>query len=182
MIARMGEEILQDGKPNPEFKGWRLSELWKDRAVFTNRQGERLELAIESILEGPPAAARIGEAYHPEIYKSRRLAFTESREIWALDADEIEWATRNSTSILDHDFQITPVAEGGLRIESVSAGSMGAARGLKPGDVLREVNGRPLNSLADLRTILANLSRSGLQFTLDRAGRPFAIEYRPLPR
>jgi hypothetical protein len=177
-IVGMGEEILQNA-------GWRLSELWKDRAAFTNQRGETRELEIESIKEETKAATRSGEAYHPENYRSRRLAFSESREVWGMDEDEVEWAAQNAGSILDRDFQVSPYAGGGVRIETVTPASMGAARGLRSGDVIREVNGRPLNSIADLQTFLTNPSirpQSGLRLTVERAGKPVVFEYRPLPR
>jgi len=185
-IARMGEPILRNGTPAPEFTGWLLSDLGKDYAVFTNPQGERFALEIESLStsEGsvdrrPPS--RLGEAYRPEIYQSRRLVHTDSREVWGIDENELDWAAQNSRQLLDRDVQLS-LGSSGLRIDALSPDSMPSARGLKPGDVLREVNGRLLSSLADLQATLSNPPRSGLQLTLERAGRPFFIEYRPLPR
>jgi hypothetical protein len=61
LLVGMGEELLKDA-------GWRLSELWKDRAAFTNRQGERCELKVDAA--DPPRSEeqakptpRIGEPY-----------------------------------------------------------------------------------------------------------------------
>jgi len=186
-IARTGEPILWNGKPAPEFSGWLLSDLGKDYAVFSNGQGERIALEIESLLpaerEGDPRPpSRLGETYRPESYRSRRLAMTDNREIWGIDENEMDWAAQNLRKFLERDVQISLSAGGGLRIDSLDAGSMPAARGVKPGDVLREVNGRPLSSLSDLQAILSNPPKSGLQLTLERAGKPLVIEYRPLPR
>jgi hypothetical protein len=186
-IARMGEPILRNGKPAPEFAGWLLSDLGKDFAVFTNREGERFALEIESLLPSdrdgdPHPPSRLGEAYRSESYRSRLLAFTDNREIWGIDENELDWAAQNLRQFLDRDIQISPSAGGGLRIDSLSPGSMPAARGVKLGDVLREVNGRPLSSLSELQAILSNPPKSGLQLTLERAGKSLVIEYRPLPR
>jgi hypothetical protein len=38
LVVPLGEEI----------QGWRLAELWKDRAAFTNARGERTELEIRA--------------------------------------------------------------------------------------------------------------------------------------
>jgi S1-C subfamily serine protease len=86
---------------------------------------------------------------------------------------------------MDRDFQVAPYAGGGLRIENVNAGSVGAARGLVAGDVLREVNGQPLNNIADVRQLMSSgqmQKQTGLRLTIERAGKPVVIEYRPLPR
>jgi hypothetical protein len=61
LIVGMGEEVLRNG-------GWRLAEIWKDRAAFTNQSGERCELQVEPLRPSPPserakATPQIGEAY-----------------------------------------------------------------------------------------------------------------------
>ena len=186
-IARVGEEIFRNGKPAPEFAGWLLSELGRDLAVFENRLGERFVLRSEPILTAPSdeerrPPSRLGEAYRPELYQSRLLASTDAREIWGIDAGEMVWAAQNSPQILNQDAQISPCAGGGMRIDTLNSGSMAAARGLKPGDILREVNGRPLRSLGDLQSVFSDPPNSTLQLTLERAGRRVVLEYRVLPR
>jgi S1-C subfamily serine protease len=102
-----------------------------------------------------------------------------------MDQEELDWAAQNADQIMDRDFQVSPYAGGGIRLENVTAGSIGAARGLSAGDVLREVNGQPLNSIADVRTLMNNPAmrqQAGLRLTIERAGKPLVIEYRPLPR
>jgi S1-C subfamily serine protease len=198
LVAYIGEEILQEGKPFDEFRGWTLESVAKDRAAFVNRKNERVTLTIEQAITPPPGGAsvpgalgagpktqRIGQAYTSESYKSRLLASADSRQVWGLDQDEIEWASQNAEQIMDRDFTVAPYAGGGLRLESVNAGTIGAARGLLAGDVLREVNGQPLNSIADARTLMNNPAmkqQTGLRLTIERAGKPVVIEYRPLPK
>ncbi len=184
-IARTGEPILRNGKPAAEFSGWLLTDLGKDYAVFSNPRGERFTLGIESLSDSQETAdhrpsSRPGEVYRPEVYRSQCLVHTDGREVWGIDENEVDWAARNSRQLLDRDVQIS-LSSGGLRLDAVSPDSMPSARGLKAGDILREVNGRPLSSLADLQAILSNPPKAGLQLTLERAGRPFVIEYRPLP-
>ena len=174
--------------------------MGKDRARFVTKDGKKAELTIDQSIAavpgsavgpGPgsagPAAAktRIGQAYTSESYKSRLLASADTRQVWGLDQDEIEWAGQNSEQILDRDFQVAPYAGGGLRIEGVTAGSIGAARGLVAGDVIREVNGQALNNITDVKTLMSNptmKNQTGMRLTIERAGKPVVIEYRPLPR
>src|SRR6185295_2199967 len=133
----------------------------------------------------PDRPAKREAPYRSDSHQSRLLASTDTRQVWGMDPNEIAWAGRNLEQILDGDFQATPYAGGGLRLESVRAGSIGAARGLLAGDVLREVNGQPLSSIGDLRTLMSQLtlqSLAGLQLKVERAGKTLLLEYRPLPR
>jgi hypothetical protein len=199
LVAYVGDEILHEGKPFDEFRGWALASVTKDRAVFQSKAGQKVELTIDQAITpapggaspvgGAPATggkgARAGTQYQSDQFKSRLLASADSRQVWGMDQDEIEWVTQNAEQIMDRDFQVAPYAGGGLRIESVNAGTIGAARGLLAGDVLREVNGQPLNNIADMRQLMGNKSmqqQTGLRLTIERAGKPVVIEYRPLPR
>jgi hypothetical protein len=198
LVTYVDEEIFHEGKPYEEFRGWMLATVSKDKAVFVNKKGEKVELTIDlSVAAAPaggpsgpaspgaPRGSQIGKAYTSDQYKSRLLASADTRQVWGLDQDEIEWAGQNADQILDRDFQVAPYAGGGLRLEGVSAGSIGAARGLLAGDVIRDVNGQPLNNIADVRTLMSNPSmktQTGLRLTIERAGKPVVIEYRPLPR
>jgi hypothetical protein len=191
LVAYVGEEILLDGRPCEELRGWILVSVTKDRALFRNRRGDVVELSIDPSAAAVPAASAPAKpppaaaSYAADAYKSRLLASSDNREVWGMDAAEIEWAAQNLPQILDRDFQIVPFVGGGLRLEGVTPGSIGAARGLLAGDVLREVNGRPLQSLADLRTLGDDpgaKSQATLRLTIERAGKPMVIEYRPLPR
>jgi len=200
LVAYVGDEILHEGKPFDEFRGWTLTSVSKDRALFTSKSGQKAELVLDQAItpvpggvggpSGGPAAggrstAKAGQAYQSDQYKSRLLASADSRQVWGMDQDEIEWVSQNAEQIMDRDFQVAPYAGGGLRIENVNAGTVGAARGLVAGDVLREVNGQPLNNIADVRTLMNNPAmkqQTGLRLTIERAGKPVVIEYRPLPK
>lgn len=198
LVAFVGEEILHEGKAFDEFRGWALSTVAKDRALFVSRSGQKAEITIDQTITAPPggatpaagapgakAVSKIGAAYVSDTYKSRLLAQADTRQVWGMDQDEIAWAAANAEQIMDRDFQVAPYAGGGLRIESVTPGSIGAARGMLAGDVLREVNGQPLNNIADVRTLMNNPAfqqQTGLRLTIERAGKPVVLEYRPLPR
>ena len=194
LVAFIGEPILHEGKVFEEYRGWKLSKVWKDRALFTGPNNLTQELSIEAaaLAAGPAArtgpgarGSRAGLAYQSDQYKSRLLASADSRQVWGLDPEEIEWASQNSEKIMDQDFQISPNAGGGIRIEGVTPGSLGASRGVLAGDVIRDVNGQPLTSIADVRTLMNNpafKTQSGLRISIERAGKPVVLEYRPLPR
>jgi hypothetical protein len=198
LVAYVGEEIRDGEKAYEEFRGWKLVEVGKNHAVFSDGS-QQVTLVLD--LTSPPQAglipgtggpalsgakaARIGQPYQSTTFKSQLLSQTENRHVWGLDPDEIEWALQNQDSIMDQAFQVSPSAAGGVRIDSVQAGSIGAARGLIGGDIVKDVNGQPLNSVADVKTLLtspAMRAQTGMRITIERAGKPVVVEYRPLPR
>lgn len=199
-VAYVGEEIREGEKTFDEFRGWKLVEVGKSHALFTNGvQKATLTLNLEAAAapESAPGAGgpfakgagakanRIGQAYQSTNFKSQLLTSAENRVVWGLDQDEIEWAMQNQDSIMDQAFQVSPSASGGIRIDSVQAGSIGAARGVNAGDIIREVNGQALNSVADVKALMSSQAmraQSGMRITVERAGKPVVIEYRPLPR
>ena len=186
MMAMEGEEVRQQGRSHLERTGYALVNLGMAYAILRNRQGDEICVemgALDAAEEGKPLPpTRTGEAYRPELYASRLLASTASREIWGIDANEADWAAQNVQVLLDRDVRISRIAGGGLRIDDLSPDSLPAVRGLKPGDLLREMNGRPLSTIGDLQAILSSPPKPGLQLTLERAGRPVLIEYRLLPK
>lgn len=194
MVAFVNEEILYEGKPFPEFTGWKLVEVGKSTAVFSDgKRREVLTMSQETAPgrpaartgSGPSAGTLAGKAYVANEYQSRLLAQSPNRHVWGMDPAELEYARANVQSMLDQDVQAAAHPGGGLKVLSVRPGSMGAARGLIQGDVVRNVNGQALSSLADMKLLMNNprvRNRSTLTLTVERAGKPFIIEYRPLPR
>lgn len=197
MVAFVGEKIMFDGKDYDEFAGWKLAEVTKDKAVFTNG-AKTAELRLEQGKIGSPAAGaapgavgpgvkvnRVGQAYDPKAFKSQLLASSDNRQVWGLDLQEIDWAIQNAEGIVDNDVQVTPYATGGLRVENLRGGSFAAERGLASGDIIRDVNGRALTSIADIKTMLNDptfKNQNTLRITVERAGKPVSLEYRPLSR
>jgi hypothetical protein len=195
-VAYVGEEIREGDKPVDEFRGWKLVEVGKNHALFSNGSQQAtltLDLSSPSPPGGGPAPAatpgargnRIGQPYQSSNFKSTVLSSTDNRVVWGLDPDEIDWAIQNQDSIMDQAVQVSPSASGGIRIDSVQAGSIGAVRGLMAGDIIKDVNGQPLGSVADVKTLMtspAMRAQTGLRINLERAGKPVIVEYRPLPR
>ncbi len=197
LVAYVGEPINHDGKPFEDLRGWVLEEVSKDRVVFA-KGPQRQVLSIEVLGNGassPERAGpqgngaqkvnRAGQPFTAESWKSRLLASADSRQVWGVDPDEVDWVVQNGDRIMDQDFQVSPYAGGGIKVESVQPGSIGAARGLQAGDIVKEVNGQPLASLQDIRALSQSPSfrqETGLRIAVERAGRQMVLEYRSLPR
>ena len=197
LVAYVAEPILQEGKVFDEYRGWTLQKVEKDRATFAGPNGLTQELVIDassgpSALQpqpggGKPVARmnRAGQAYVAQQFRSKVLAQTDSRQVWQIDPAEMEWAAQNLERMMETELKVSPNGGGGVRLESVAAGTIGASRGLMTGDVVRDVNGQPLNSLQDFRNLMNNPAfrqASGLRVTVERGGKPMVIEYRQLPK
>ncbi len=188
LVAFTGEPIRYEGKKYDEFAGWILDEVTRDSATFSNdKQKQTLYIDEKAALAagGAETVYRTGRPYDVGSYKSRLLKSSSNRVTWGLDPEEIDWAVQNQDAILDRDFRVSVYAGGGLKIDSVAAGSIGAARGLAGGDVVRDINGIPLNSLADVRNLgnhPAIQQSNSIRLNVERAGKTMQIQYRPVER
>ena len=152
-----------------------------DVLLFTlpDRQGWTAYVVVK--VSGPPPAARKGLVFVADQFNSRLLAAAESRQVWGIDPGEIEWARANLDAILSGHASFEAAAGGGLRTSFVLPGGILAARGLQAEDVIRDINGQPVNSMDDLRSAL-KAAETGLRVTITRAGKPIVLEARPMPR
>jgi hypothetical protein len=129
--------------------------------------------------------ANAGQLYSSSFYKSALLSKSDSRQVWLMDAQEIEWALAHLDWILDADLDLAENPERGLVIERIAEGSIGAARGLLPGDILKEINDQAIRKVEDVKRVIcgpAMEKATALQVTLERAGKPFVLEFRPLSK
>jgi serine protease Do len=77
---------------------------------------------------------------------------------------------------------VTPQAGGGLQVEQVNPNSDAARKGMRPGDVIRAIAGRPVGSAADvaaaLRTARAE-HRKAVLLRVERRGRTYFVAVEP---
>lgn len=198
LVAYTAEPILHEGKVFDEYRGWTLQKVEKDRATFAGPNGLTQLLVIDAssgaaALQPLPGGAGkptsrsnlAGQPYVAQQFRSKMLAQTDSRQVWQIDPAEMEWAAQNLERMMETELKVSPNGGGGVRLESVAAGTIGASRGFLSGDVVRDVNGQPLNSLQDFRNLMNNPAfrqASGLRVTVERGGKPMVIEYRQLPK
>jgi regulator of sigma E protease len=65
------------------------------------------------------------------------------------------------------------------RVDAVQADSAAAAAGLKPGDVVLAIDGRPVESFSDMQRIVSANAGRTLQFKIDRGGAPITLTATP---
>ena len=176
LMAWKGQGIRRGWEPEGSLAGWRLVKVWKDGARFSNgSRSMTLKLG-----EDASRHSRV-ESYDPDAFDSRLVASAANREVWALDPREAAWVSRNTVRILDRDLRVTPLPGKGVKIDWIRAGSIVEARGLKPGDFVRALNGRPVGTLSDLKATFPGhaLPRQGsVRVSLERQGRTIHIDYR----
>jgi serine protease Do len=66
---------------------------------------------------------------------------------------------------------VAPAPGGGLTVQGVAPGSEAQRKGLKPGDVIEQVSGKPVNDAQDVRSALAAARDAGRKDVLIRARR-----------
>jgi len=65
------------------------------------------------------------------------------------------------------------------RVDAVQADSAAAAAGLKPGDVVLAIDGRPVESFSDMQRIVSANAGRTLQLKIDRGGAPITLTATP---
>jgi hypothetical protein len=124
----------------------------------------------------PPAVA----PHAPEQYAaSRRLkadACIHCHQVYDFQRDDLRVAgkwTKEAVWVYPppHNVGLTLDVDRGDRVKAVAAGSPAARAGLRPGDVLRRLNGRPVASIADAKFAL-NLAppQGSIPVTWERGG------------
>ncbi len=177
--AYRGEAILHEGEIVSELRGWKLVRLTVDGAIFTDGTKE-IPIRREDVSGLPTVGpGAMGKAFDLAQSKTKRLQGTDSTESWSIDRDEIQWAMQNVESLLA-GVQLSAYPGGGVKIDA--AGPVAAQRGFMDGDVVRSVNGRGIRDRSDLINMASDpaiKNAMALTIMVERAGRPFTLDFRP---
>jgi hypothetical protein len=181
------EKININDVPVPELIGWVLMEAYSDYVVFAN--GDKKEiLPVGSSAGTDPKIKTFSSSDLVAITDWKHLKstsirdqYTASGEMWLIDPREAEWSAIHQERILTNDVRLFPYSEGGVIISELTTGSLIHERGFQKGDVIKSINGRGVNSIADAKTISEALRKEGpaeVIITVDRAGRTYQLRYR----
>ena len=167
-VFRVGDEVLPGVRLNsvePEF-------------VVVQRAGVRERVNLEerpggvgrirpTVLPSPAAAV---PSFRTNPAQTSPGSFNVSRgELGAALADPRQLANLG---------RVSPNPAGGVQVEDVPPGSLAERLGLQPGDVVRNINGTPVNSPADITRLYGQLGQAG-QVRVDglRGNRPLNLTY-----
>ncbi|MBL8909791.1 MAG: hypothetical protein JNM17_03710 [Archangium sp.] len=179
--SRVVEYSLASVQCGKRFRSVRVGDELEDGVVeeigfgtITVRRGDRLELigrgAIRSADQSAGAIASAQPIVPVEAPPPVRAALEQGRVPRAMVKDALE----NPGPLLGQVQRLPAFAAGkwvGLRASFVKEGSVVSALGLQKNDVIRTVNGKPLDSIPSALAVLQTLSSaSDLDVELDRGG------------
>lgn len=172
----VGQPIFYDGRPVASIGGWRLKEVYKDYAVF-EAAGQTARLDVEDALaSGSTAGVQRG----PQTPQNPG-----GEGEYNISEDEIRQAIQNAEQILEQDVKFGPNPTGGIKIEYLKPDSYPAQRGFREGDVIKAVNGNPINSVAEANDLMRRLQAENpdaLTVTVERYGRTLTLQFKRLTR
>ncbi len=174
--------VIEDGKKTvflnqgEKYKGYTLIEVYKDRAVFL-KNSKRFEITVkddlpetlfkeESFEEGSDGFA---DFIPPSLSSSRDESVNKkvSREIINRYIKKPEMIWRN---ISINEIRKNGVLKG-FRVDRVKKGSYFERLGLRKGDIIKAIDGRPIRSMAQVMEYYKNISKiDALTLTIERAG------------
>lgn len=150
--------------------GVKLTAVYPDHVTLSrNGVEERIDLeAMRGGKSSAPGASR-GPGFRVNVARSGENNYSFSRK-------ELDEALRDPGQ-LNYLGQIGVPPGGGVRMDAAPAGSLAAKLGLRPGDVIKKVNGQTVTSTGDLarlyqqfatiNTITAEVQRGGSTVTLN---------------
>jgi general secretion pathway protein C len=173
LISIDGATELPYGIGQDVTAGAKLHAVYGDRVVL--RRGGTLEtlplkefeskLAPGSIVSGAPAPANIVRAQGPNSFAVAREGINRQMQ----------------TPEFLSQAQMVPNAGGGFLVRQIQAGSVYERLGLRAGDVIRSVNGQPINNMDEVMRMYQQLGGldnvSQLSVEVSRAGKPETLNY-----
>jgi general secretion pathway protein C len=169
--------ISADGGPEAPFSvGQEISTNVTLYSVYSDRVLIRRGAAVESLMlkdaaqslpggvtPNPVANSRIG------IQRNSNNSFTISRDQLTQQMQTPEFLTQAL---------MVPNAGGGFLVREIQPGSVYEKLGLRVGDVIKTVNGQPVNSVEDVMRLYAQFgSASNVQIDVRRGGRDESLTY-----
>jgi S1-C subfamily serine protease len=161
---KQGDLILEvDGQPV-------IDESGLDYHIATRRSGDEVALKVRHDRE-PPRIVRVHMEAPPA---------TPARDEQTLAGrNPLGGATVvNLSPAVADELGIDPfIANGGVLVTKVGPG-IAAEAGIRPGDLIREVNGRKIAAVGDLRAALAGGQGGGWAITIQRGGQTITAQFR----
>ena len=164
-------EVLHRGETLADLAD--LVGIERGKVFFVNKQSKRMEFAQIPIDKKLP----LGEfgTVAPGIVQKEEREF-------AVDRQTIKQYTSDLGSLLQQARAVPKMGANGqmegFRIDWIQQGSVFEKLGLKPGDVLRSVNGEKLESPAKAMELYNALrSANNVQLDIDRNGRPESLSF-----
>lgn len=151
--------------------GVKLAEVHPDH-VMLSRNGVQERLDLEAMRAGGAASAPGARAVGFKLNVARA-----GENNYSLSRKELDDALRDPNQ-LNYLGQIGMPPGGGVRMEAAPAGSLAAKLGLRPGDVIKKVNGQAVASPGDLARLYQQFATiSTVSAEVQRGGNTVQLNY-----
>jgi hypothetical protein len=141
-----------------------------------DRRTETLGPADSTALPGAQEQSAL-----PGPYPARLVKEESDYELWQLDPQGLNWLLANQRLVLTQELETKPEPTGGLRILDFRGLSTAVLKGLKPGDVLIDINGKELDTAFDVEDLLedpAYQAAKGWRVRILRDDNVVTLDYR----
>lgn len=172
-----GQPIMYNGVPVASIGAWRLKEVYKEYAIFEASGGQTTRLEVEDALSSGTTAAINGGMQMPQN--------TGAEGEYNVSDEELRQVAQNADQILAQDVKFSPNPTGGIKVEYLKPDSYPAQRGFREGDVIKAVNGNPINSIVEANDLMRQLqadSPNAVTVTVERYGRTLTLQFKRTTR
>jgi len=175
--------VVEDGKETiflnrgEKYRGYTLIEVYKDRAVFL-KDSKRFEITIKetlpkNILEEPEMMDE--EEILPDFIPSKKGAPFDSGAVNKKVSKTIIKRYIKNPRMIWKNISIDEIRKDGrlrgFRVSKVKRGSYFERLGLRSGDIIKAIDGRPIRNMAQIMEYYNNISKiDALTLTIERAG------------
>ena len=171
--------ISADGAPEAPFSvGQEISTNVTLYSVYSDRVLIRRGAAVESLMLKDAAQSLAGGAVGtPNPVANSRIGIKRnSNNSFTISRDQLTQQMQNPEFLTQA--LMVPNAGGGFLVREIQPGSVYQKLGLRVGDVIKNVNGQPVNSVEDVMRLYAQFgSASNVQIDVRRAGRDESLVY-----
>lgn len=172
-----GQPIMYNGAPVASIGAWRLKEVYKEYAIFEASDRQTARLDVEDALSSGTTGAVNRAMQMPQP--------SDTEGEYNISDEELRQVAQNAEQILAQDVKFGPNPTGGIKVEYLRADSYPAQRGFREGDVIKAVNGTPINSIAEANDLMRRIqadSPDALTVTVDRYGRTLNLQFKRMTR
>ena len=175
--------ISVNGQPQESFtvgqsvtSGAVLQAVYSDRVVI-QRNGVMESLLLEGADKSAPLSS---ESWQPSVSAQPQAESGMVRETGAnhymIDRDQL--AAQMRTPDFLRQATMVPSNSGGFQVRQIQPGSLYEKLGLRPGDVVKSINGQAINSVEDAMKLYQQMaSLSSVQMEVQRGGKPEYLYY-----
>lgn len=162
VAVRVGEEI----RPGSRLLGVSAS------SVEIEQNGQRIQLALKSQGASQPAALVVAVQPAPQPAAAQNFSLTRGQLTRIISGTNLaDWSTGLST-----------YRDGGIMLENLARQPLMQALQLRPGDVMKQVNSRPIRQLSDISLLHNQLSQqTSVELAILRDGSLQTLHYKIQP-